>query len=151
MSGTEIAALRLALGCLRHYTHPDEAADAIRDALAALALPTWAGHRPLYAALTVVESRLGYDHDARLVRARLALYLCAVLRAESGRRGSVYPLGPIWHCSCPVRSRHPGWGERRGAKGIRPCERCSWCGAAPPPGAARITPLWQAPGVRGAR
>jgi hypothetical protein len=137
LTGTQRAAVRLALACLRHYPRPDEAGDAIEDACDALCLPMWAppdGLRDTSRAALDARMRCEIERPLRLVRARLALYLRALLRVDAG------DCGPLWHCRCTAR------GATGQPKGIRATRRCSWCEATSPDGAARITPLWERAG-----
>lgn len=135
MTGTERASLRLALGVLRDRRRDDESALACaRAALRAAFLG--AISRPLDEAWT--GSPWCAPVPCRVLIARLALYLRAVLRAERG------DCGP-WRCR--------GCGET-----VTDHALLTRCYAVTDDGRAtlvpvmrEIRPLWQAPGVRGAR
>lgn len=87
LSRRDVAAMRLALECLRWHPLPDddEAAEAIDSAADALRLPRWwfDGHA------RGVARELPYDLDVppRILRARLALALRVLLRADAGDFG----------------------------------------------------------------
>lgn len=152
LSGTEIAAMRLALGILRDpdigpWSSVDLAIDTLHlggapggllDVLAdTLAIASHRSDLPMGGG--VAAARIA-RYRRRLLIARAALYLRAVLRAE---RGDCGPSAMICtrcdrerghaHCAC-----------------CAPSGTCT-CWGAWRLGYRRITPLWQAPGVRGAR
>lgn len=130
----------LRLWCTRRPTEED-ADTALVDALDALDLI--GTDRPQFLGGAIPRERRKRGHiigSTRVLRARLALVLRAVLRMEAGEGSCVWPreaaFGPLWTCDCASRGAV-------GPKGIPACEPCSWCGALPPAGAACIRPLWE--------
>lgn len=137
MTGTERAALRLALGVLRRTRGIAGAPWAVNEATGVL----WTGagvlalgrlaSRSLTLCYTGARDSRTTTSD-RLVRARLALYLRAVLRAEAGDCG-------------PVRcERCAGIGDGTHGRG----DLCGWCWqqCREPIGRygwRRIRPLWE--------
>jgi hypothetical protein len=88
MTGTERAALRLALGVLRLAVLLHPRTDYAYTSISNADLAAWAiGRNPVTAAACCAAELAARAHDQRRVRARLALYLRAVLRADAGDRG----------------------------------------------------------------
>src|SRR5688500_17525169 len=91
LSRRDRAACSLALECLRLHTSREEADDAIESAQQALSLPLWEDadrmpnviRQPLLRVRNASFDVLGGDRFDRLLRARLALYLRALLRADA--------------------------------------------------------------------
>src|SRR5262245_37005234 len=109
LSRRDRAAMVAALECLRYYSLSDEAeADsALIDALVALELPSWSETKPLWHSVNEVYTSVDVFKLAacRLLRARLALYLRAKLRADAGK----WPEAPFLQCRrC---GRDAGWPE----------------------------------------
>lgn len=116
LSRRDRAAVVLALECLRLHVLADEAGDALDSAEAALGLPWWApaDRKPNDALQAIRRTRAGLPcgdvipdiyvpaPSPRLLRARLALYLRALLRADANDLGTT---GMICKLCGAVRGR----------------------------------------------
>jgi hypothetical protein len=104
LSRRDRAAIAIALECLRFAKwEPDVA---VADAYGILV----AGERVAKATRDAVFGAWGIDGRGwRLLRARLALYLRALLRADRGDYGPTEWLG----CSCSCDGDRGGWAPRR--------------------------------------
>jgi hypothetical protein len=129
------AATVLAYECVRWHPLAEEAEDALESAEKALSLPLWA---PVDSLANVVGRALCYARDnrrllddraSRLLRARLALLLRALLRADAGDYG---PSPVCARCGSPFVSPYVGKAWCYGA-----------CRRAFVPTTRRITPLWE--------
>lgn len=132
LSRRERCAMQLALEVLR--SEPLEAEPALTDALVVLGI----AHDHGSALCGVIEragrwsrwphAMWGMERRERLIRARLALYLRARLRADRGDCG-------LWKCTTCVTA-------------VLPTKHCPFCERGRPRGEQhrRITPLWQRAG-----
>ncbi len=124
LSRRDRAACSLALECLREWARPVMACAAVRAAVEVL----FEGSDCANAIVCSLPEIPMYQRS-RLIRARLALYIRAMLRADAGNFGPERP-----------------WCVEHGDVdfGQRPGRRCPsmWCEAVTLP-SRRITPLWE--------
>jgi hypothetical protein len=113
------AAMVLALECLRNYTHPLDARDAIQDAHAALGLPNFGndGARvtlDLALAATLRGAWVWDGRASRLLRARLALLLRVMLRVDAGDDGPRERIDEWFRDDRGPRLEAEGWARTWG-------------------------------------
>jgi hypothetical protein len=134
------AAMVLALECLRNYTHPLDARDAIQDAHAALGLPNFGndGARvtlDLALAATLRETWVWDGRATRLLRARLALLLRVMLRVDKD---------DLRRWRCPEHGRRVAWDWHDGHGEEWWCAECRrWRIVKIDPPTCHIRPLWE--------